>query len=131
MRCFGFDTTVSTRSHLCRANQRAAHFEERLQPHASMCAAAFVSDLSMVDVAFWRHGMFVWAEAAMSTSLEHTIWFHSPFSGSEWLLYERSSPCMAGSRGLVTGRMWRRDGTLVASVVQATLIRMCTQFAVA
>ena len=79
--------------------------------------------MRIVDVAYRPHGADVFTEASMSTSLEHAMWFHAPFRGDEWLLCERTSPRLTGSRGLVTGRMWRRDGTHVVTLVQEALIR--------
>jgi hypothetical protein len=54
----------------------------------------------------------------MAATLDHTIWFHSPFRADEWLLYETESPRSCGGRGLSTGRLFTQDGTLVISVAQ-------------
>ena len=59
-----------------------------------------------------------------SASLDHAMWFHRPLREDEWLLYTLESPSMSGARGLTTGRFYRRDGTLVASVVQEGLFRL-------
>ena len=56
-------------------------------------------------------------------SLDHAMWFHRPFRADEWLLYVQESPNAGGGRGLASGRLYRDDGTLVASVVQEGLIR--------
>jgi acyl-CoA thioesterase II len=58
-----------------------------------------------------------------SASLDHTIWFHRPFRADEWLLYDQASPSASGARGLAIGRLFTRDGRLVASVAQEGLIR--------
>ncbi|RMH73157.1 MAG: acyl-CoA thioesterase II, partial [Actinomyces sp.] len=39
-------------------------------------------------------------------------------------LYDQHSPSASGARGLATGRVFTRDGRLVASVVQEGLIRL-------
>jgi len=51
------------------------------------------------------------------------MWFHGPFRADEWLLYDQHTPAASGARGLATGRVFTRDGRLVASVVQEGLIR--------
>jgi acyl-CoA thioesterase-2 len=59
----------------------------------------------------------------MMASLDHAMWFHRPFRADEWLLYAQESPSAAGARGLCMGHLFRRDGTLVVSVVQEGLVR--------
>ena len=56
-------------------------------------------------------------------TLDHAIWFHRPFDASEWLLSEASVNSLHGSCGLTTGRVFSRDGCLVASVAQEVLLR--------
>ena len=47
-----------------------------------------------------------------------------PISSSpSWLLYSQVSPSASGGRGLAYGGIFRRDGSLVVSVVQEGLIR--------
>jgi acyl-CoA thioesterase-2 len=52
------------------------------------------------------------------------MWFHRPFRADEWLLYVEESPSASGSRSFNRGEIFRRDGTLVASVAQEGLIRL-------
>jgi acyl-CoA thioesterase II len=56
-------------------------------------------------------------------SLDHAIWFHRPFRCDEWLLFEASTGSLHDSRGLTEGRIFSREGTLVASVAQEVLLR--------
>ena len=56
-------------------------------------------------------------------SLDHAMWFHQPFRVDEWLLHVMDSPAAHGARGLVRGRIFSRDGRLVASTSQEGLIR--------
>jgi acyl-CoA thioesterase-2 len=56
-------------------------------------------------------------------SLDHVMWFHRPFRVDEWLLHAMDSPSASGARGLVRGRVFTRDGVLVASTAQEGLIR--------
>ena len=56
-------------------------------------------------------------------SLDHVMWFHEPFRADEWLLYAIESPKAHGARGLVRGKVFTKDGRLVASTAQEGLIR--------
>src|SRR5512146_1364040 len=54
---------------------------------------------------------------------DHALWLHRPFRADEWLLYAQDSPNLHGSRGFGRGLIFKRDGTLVASVAQEGLVR--------
>ena len=56
----------------------------------------------------------------MMVSLDHTIFFHRPreVKADEWLFTEMETPWAGEGRGLVSQRIWNRDGRLVASCVQ-------------
>jgi acyl-CoA thioesterase-2 len=56
-------------------------------------------------------------------SLNHALWFHAPVRADEWLLVEAQAAANAGARGLTQGKVWNRQGTLVASVAQESLFR--------
>src|SRR5438552_125285 len=40
-----------------------------------------------------------------------------------WLLYDQESPSASRSLGLTLGRLWKQDGSLVATVAQQGLVR--------
>jgi len=87
------------------------------------CVAAYISDSSMVGTALLPHLSrgFI---PSMLFSLDHSIWFHHhKFRIDDWMLYETDSPIARGSRSLIHGRLWSRDGTLVLSTTQEGLIR--------
>jgi acyl-CoA thioesterase-2 len=56
-------------------------------------------------------------------SLDHAMWFHRPFRMDDWLLYAMQSPNACKARGLAYGKVFNREGVLVASVAQEGLIR--------
>jgi acyl-CoA thioesterase-2 len=58
------------------------------------------------------------------TSLDHSVWFHNPPDLSGWLLFAKDAPAVGPARGLVTGSIFNRDGTLVASVAQEALVHV-------
>jgi acyl-CoA thioesterase-2 len=88
-------------------------------PLIHAAAMAYMSDSGLVaTVASVR--MFT---GGTSASLDHAIWFHHPPRFDDWLLYVNESPAAHSARALIYGRMYRRDGTLVASVAQEGLFR--------
>jgi acyl-CoA thioesterase-2 len=87
------------------------------------CVIAYASDMSLLDTAVLPHDVS-WLDGGYQiASLDHAMWFHRDFRADDWLLYVQESPTAAGGRGFSTGRLFTRDGRLVASVVQEGLIR--------
>lgn len=85
---------------------------------------AYASDMTLLGTCVLPHGLS-WARGdLMSASLDHALWFHSEdFRCDDWLLYVTDSPWAAHARGFNRGRIYTRDGRLVASVAQEGLIR--------
>jgi acyl-coenzyme A thioesterase 1/2/4 len=56
----------------------------------------------------------------MMVSLDHTIYFHCPrgFQADEWMLAEVQNHWAGEGRGLITQKIWSRDGTLIATCIQ-------------
>ncbi len=87
-------------------------------------ALAFASDYTLLEPVLRRHGMS-WITPGMSVaSLDHAMWWHRPVKVDDWLLYVQQSPSASGARGLSQGRIYNRDGQLVASVAQEGMIRV-------
>ena len=59
-------------------------------------------------------------------SLDHALWVHDEFRMDDWLLYTMDSPWAGGARGFNRGRVFTRDGRLVANVAQEGLVRRIT-----
>jgi len=88
---------------------------------------AYASDWSFLSTALLPHGV-TWLTPGMQVaSLDHAIWFHQPLRVDDWLLHVIDSPAAHGARGLVRGRVFTRDGRLVASTAQEGLIRLRAQ----
>jgi acyl-CoA thioesterase-2 len=84
---------------------------------------AYASDHSLITTALLPHGV-TWLTPNMQVaSLDHVMWFHQPFRVDDWLLYALDSSAAHGGRGLARGRIFTRDGKLVASSMQEGLIR--------
>jgi acyl-CoA thioesterase II len=84
---------------------------------------AYASDHAFITTALLPHGASMLTPGMQIASLDHVMWFHQPFRVDEWLLYAIDSPAAHGARGLVRGRVFTRDGRLVASTAQEGLIR--------
>jgi acyl-CoA thioesterase-2 len=52
------------------------------------------------------------------------MWFHRPARVDEWLLYVQDSPSAQNGRGLSQGKIFDREGRLIASVAQEGMIRI-------
>ncbi len=90
--------------------------------HAAVLA--YASDYSLLEPVLRRHGMG-WGDTRLRVaSLDHAMWFHRPARADEWLLYAQESPSAQSGRGLGLGRMFTRDGRLVASVAQEGMVRV-------
>ncbi|MGN6598829.1 MAG: acyl-CoA thioesterase [Actinomycetes bacterium] len=88
-----------------------------------VCLLVYASDLTLLASSLVPHGTYIGAPGLQSASLDHAMWFHRPFRADEWLLYDEVSPSATGGRGLASGRVFTRDGRLVATVMQEGLIR--------
>lgn len=86
-------------------------------------ALAYVSDSLLLSTALAPHGGIITEGGLSFASLDHTMWFHAPHRLDEWLLYEQESDWAMGGRALCHGRMYDRDGRLLATVAQEGLLR--------
>ncbi|MBB2966228.1 acyl-CoA thioesterase [Leifsonia aquatica] len=93
-------------------------------PALHRAALAYASDYTIMESIMRRHGV-AWADPGLkAASLDHAMWWHRPARVDEWLLYTQESPSASGGRGLAQGRIYSRDGRLVASVAQEAMIRV-------
>ena len=89
-------------------------------------ALAYASDFSILEPVLRRHGI-AWSTPGMKVaSLDHAMWWHRPGRVDEWMLYVQESPTAIGGRALATGRIYSRDGILMASVAQEGMVRVPT-----
>ena len=89
--------------------------------HAALLA--YASDYSFLTAALKPHGVGWLTPGMQVATIDHVIWFHQPFRVDQWLLHAIHSPVTHGARGLVRGRVYTRDGTLVVSTAQEGLVR--------
>jgi acyl-CoA thioesterase-2 len=92
-------------------------------PSLHACALAYLSDEDLLGVALLAHPLGGDWEAMMAASVDHAVWFHRPVRADEWLLFDLSGHGVANARGLGIARVFRADGTHVATIAQEGLGR--------
>ncbi|WP_010187316.1 acyl-CoA thioesterase [Sphingomonas sp. PAMC 26605] len=85
---------------------------------------AYASDMSLLGTATLAHGVNWMTHKLQTASLDHALWLHEDFRADDWLLYVCDSPWAGHARGFNRGKIFARDGRLVASVAQEGLIRL-------
>lgn len=110
------------------------------QPHASfwikateklpnnsalhLSALTFASDLGLLATALLPHKTTLFDASISAASIDHAMWFHNhDFRTDEWMLYQTNSPWTGQARGFTQGRIFTREGILIASTAQEGLIR--------
>lgn len=94
-----------------------------LDPSIHRAVIAYASDYTLLGTSALPHGLSWMRGELKGASLDHAIWFHRPARADEWLLYATDSPWSGSGRGFNRGRIFNRDGELVASVAQEGVIR--------
>ncbi|HAD10289.1 MAG TPA: acyl-CoA thioesterase II [Porticoccaceae bacterium] len=95
-------------------------------PDLHQAVLAYASDFYLIGTSLKPHGVKFFTGEVRSASLDHAMWFHRPFRVDDWLLYVMDSPSASQARGLNSGKIFSRDGALVASCMQEGLIRSVT-----
>ncbi|MBX3594215.1 acyl-CoA thioesterase II [Sphingomonas sp.] len=85
---------------------------------------SYASDMALLGTAMLPHGVNWMTSKIQSASLDHAVWLHEAFRADEWLLYACDSPWAGHARGFNRGRIFTRDGRLVASTSQEGLMRL-------
>ncbi len=85
---------------------------------------AYASDMMLLGTCMLPHGIHWMIDRVQTASLDHALWLHEPFRADDWLLYATDSPWAGHARGFNRGRIFARDGRLVASVAQEGLVRV-------
>jgi acyl-CoA thioesterase-2 len=93
-------------------------------PNLHRAALVFASDYTILESVFRRHGL-AWAMPGLKVaSLDHAMWWHRQGRADEWMLYTQESPSASGGRGFAQGRIYSREGLLLASVAQEGMVRL-------
>ncbi|EAQ04791.1 acyl-CoA thioesterase II [Pseudooceanicola batsensis HTCC2597] len=86
-------------------------------------AMVYTSDMGLIGAALAKHEVGFFTEGMRVASLDHATWIHGDLRMDDWLLYCMDSPWSGGGRGLTGGRVFTRDGRLVATIAQEGMIR--------
>jgi acyl-CoA thioesterase-2 len=95
---------------------------EDLTRHQTLLA--YISDFALLGAALLPHPYTSYDREVQVASLDHAIWFHRPGRVDDYLLYSMDSPNAGGGRGFSRGQFFSRDGRLIASTAQESLIRV-------
>jgi len=92
------------------------------------CILAYLSDLCFLTVAADTLKLQKFSKGpdghGMSSTLDHSIWFYDDnFRCEDGLLYVVTCPRAESGRGVVQGRLYSRDGMLVAVTSQEGVVR--------
>lgn len=93
-------------------------------PTLHAAVLAYMSDISIQEPILRAHGL-AWSNPRLKlASLDTALWWHRSARVDEWLLYVQESPSASSGRGLATGRLYTREGLLLASVSQEVVVRV-------
>ncbi|GAA5862522.1 hypothetical protein JCM8547_002092 [Rhodosporidiobolus lusitaniae] len=95
-------------------------------PDFQKCVLAYASDLNFIGTAARATGLGSGKEnrLGMLASLDHSMFFYdTTVDAHDWLLYYMESPITSNGRGLVSGRIYKRDGTLAVVCTQEGVVR--------
>ncbi|KAI9245522.1 thioesterase-like superfamily-domain-containing protein [Phascolomyces articulosus] len=101
--------------------------QERLpdnDPALHACSIAYASDRGILMGALRANGIVGRRGISMMASIDHSIWFHALTRADEWLFYDVHSPRSNDGRGTAFGRIYNRQGVLVATCSQEGIIRL-------
>ncbi|GAB3060758.1 acyl-CoA thioesterase [Sediminivirga luteola] len=90
--------------------------------HAAILA--YASDFSLLEPTLRKAGLTWLTPGLRMASIDHAMWFHRPVRADEWMLYVQESPSAENGRGLGLGRIYQRDGALLATVGQQGVVRI-------
>ncbi|KAI7849771.1 thioesterase-like superfamily-domain-containing protein [Circinella umbellata] len=101
--------------------------QERLpesDPALHACSIAYASDRGILMAAVRANGLVARRGISMMASIDHSMWFHAPARADEWLYYDINSPRSNDGRGTAFGRIYNREGVLVATCAQEGIMRL-------
>ncbi|MBK6365441.1 MAG: acyl-CoA thioesterase II [Saprospiraceae bacterium] len=84
---------------------------------------AYASDFNLLITALLPHGLSFFNTPMQIASLDHAMWFHREAKVDDWLLYVVESTNANAGRAFCTGKIFSKDGHLIASTAQEGLIR--------
>jgi acyl-CoA thioesterase-2 len=86
-------------------------------PVTRACVLTYLSDLG------WAFDSLDAARGFGGPSLDHSVWIQRRVDVSDWVFVALNPVTLAGSRGVFTGTIHDRAGTLAAYLTQESLLR--------
>jgi acyl-CoA thioesterase-2 len=93
-------------------------------PVVHTAVLVYSSDLTVLDPVVRPHALSLFAGDVLPATIDHALWIHGPIRADEWWLCDADSTWAGDGRGLVRGRVFARDGRLVAQIAQEGVIRL-------
>lgn len=89
-------------------------------------ALAYASDFNLLATNAKALGIPI---PGMIATIDHTVWFYrTDFDAHQWFLYVMQTQAASNGRGVVSGRVYRRDGALIAVTVRSLRLRSFVGF---
>jgi len=85
---------------------------------------AYQSDESLADNVLAPFNLTWNSPNMFMVSLDHALWFHQPINFNCWHFVEQWPVSVGMERGVATGKVWNKEGILVASFTQEALMRV-------
>jgi acyl-CoA thioesterase-2 len=82
---------------------------------------AFLSDGTLMFNSVLPYG--VPFQSHRLTSLDQSVWFHADADTEEWMLFDQRSTAAADGRGMNSGEVFTREGALVMTCAQESMLR--------
>jgi len=92
-------------------------------PALHRAVLAYISDMTLLGASMLPHGISGKTGTGVAASLDHAMWFHGDARADDWLLYACDSPWAGQTRGFARGRIFTRDGRLIAETAQEGLVK--------
>ena len=92
-------------------------------PALHRAVLAYATDFNLLATALLPHGRSWFSRDLVAASIDHAIWFHRDGRVDDWLLYAMDAPTAQAARGLSRGLIYDREGRLIASTTQESLMR--------
>ncbi|OZC55600.1 acyl-CoA thioesterase II [Rhodococcus sp. 06-621-2] len=93
-------------------------------PNIHRAALAYLCDYTLLEPVLRNNGVSWSDHGLMTASLDHAMWWHNDGRVDEWIALVQESPAASGGLGLAQGRIYTRDGVLLASVAQEGLVSL-------
>jgi acyl-CoA thioesterase II len=79
---------------------------------------AYISDAAILQSAVKPHGITYGDEQARMSTMNHSMWFHRPFSASDWLLLHSTCSSTGSGRALSIAEVYTEAGELACTISQ-------------